>query len=99
MHELDLIGPQDAFEHREAGVVRTLVELNADFLVGQLARRIHLGVWTYIDALANNGGPLADDRAWALLIIGAADLTPFAGAINIALLLLKHVLIVERIHF
>src|SRR5262249_54993825 len=95
MHEIDLVAPHEAFEHSQRRVVGSLMELHADSFAGEADRRAERGLGAHKHRLVHRGGTPGDDRPLRI-VDGAADLTPFARAIDVRLALLECLLIVRR---
>src|SRR5712691_8448986 len=73
------------------------MELHAHARVRHLDGRSHWRIRAHVDALTHHGRPLARDRPASFALVGATDLAPLAGPVDVALLLLEELLIVERV--
>src|SRR5438046_125199 len=77
--------------------MRSLMELDAQTLVGERDGCVDGGVGAYENALVDHCRAAGDDRPGGI-VIRAAYLAPFAGAVNIRLTGLERLLVIRRAH-
>ena len=76
VHHVHLVPGDEALEQGQGVVVRPLVVLDADALVGELHGRVDRGVGEHVDALAHHRRALGPDGGPALAVVGPPHLSP-----------------------